>query len=244
MMFFAHRGVESVESAAMRILHTFCEQHPDEVMLTTLGLFPAMDQLDPAWHERISLTDVLLTTGPPEVVVRQLLRLLEAVYNMQVFHLSTQGMLSVVLMDSIAIRDILTLDLQYERQTAAHLQQKIVTLQDERIQWHQERAQLTKQLFAGDHALEMTQAQLARTEAQRFALVQNVAKMQNQVAEMEIEVEVWQAMAQQGQQPPFAPPVAPAAPDELQGVSGLSEGSVGGPPPDSPDTSTGSAAGY
>jgi hypothetical protein len=64
MMFFAHRGVMSVESAAMRILHTFCEQHPDEVMLTTLGLFPAMDPLDPAWRERISLTDVLLTTDP------------------------------------------------------------------------------------------------------------------------------------------------------------------------------------
>jgi hypothetical protein len=75
----------------MRILHTFCEQHPDEVMLTMLGLFPAMDPLDPAWCERISLTDVLLTTDPPEVVVCQLLRLLEAVYNMQVFHLSTQG---------------------------------------------------------------------------------------------------------------------------------------------------------
>jgi hypothetical protein len=29
-------------------------------------------------------------------------------------------------------------------------------------------------------------------------LVQNVMEMQNQVAEMEIEVEVWQAMAQQG----------------------------------------------
>jgi hypothetical protein len=70
MMFFAHGGVESVEFVAMRILHTFCEQHRDEVMLTTLGLFPAMDPLDPAWHERISLTDVLLTTDPPEVVVR------------------------------------------------------------------------------------------------------------------------------------------------------------------------------
>jgi hypothetical protein len=58
MVFFAHRGVESVESAAMRILHTFCEQQPDEVMLTALGLFPAMDPLDPAWRERISLTDV------------------------------------------------------------------------------------------------------------------------------------------------------------------------------------------
>jgi hypothetical protein len=90
----------------------------------------------------------------------------------------------------------------------------------------------------------MTQVQLAHTEAQRFALVQNMVEMQNQVAEMEIEVEVWQAMAQQGQQPPIAPPTAPATPDELQGVSGLSEDSVGGPPSDSLDTSTGSAAGY
>jgi hypothetical protein len=40
---------------------------------------------------------------------------------------------------------------------------------------------------------------------------------------MEIEVEVWQAMAHQGQQPPIAPPAAPAASDELQGVSGLSD---------------------
>jgi hypothetical protein len=108
MMFFVHRGVESVESAARRILHTFCEQHPDEVILTTLGLFQAMDPLDPTWHERISLTDVLLMTDPPEVVVCQLLRLLEAVYNLQVFRLSTQGMLSLVLVDSTAMRDILT----------------------------------------------------------------------------------------------------------------------------------------
>jgi hypothetical protein len=99
-------------------------------------------------------------------------------------------------------------------------------------------------LFAREHALETTQVQLAHTEAQCFALVQNVMEMQNQVAEMEIEVEVWQAMAQQGQQPPIAPPAAPADPDELQGVSGLSEDSAGGPPPDSPDTSIGSAACY
>jgi hypothetical protein len=70
MMFFAHHGVESVKSAAMQILHTFFEQHTDEVMLTTLGLFPAMDPLYPAWRERMSLTDMLLTTDPPEVVVR------------------------------------------------------------------------------------------------------------------------------------------------------------------------------
>jgi hypothetical protein len=28
LMFFAHRGVEVVESAAMQIIHTFCEQAP------------------------------------------------------------------------------------------------------------------------------------------------------------------------------------------------------------------------
>jgi hypothetical protein len=129
-MFFAHRGVESVESAAMQILHTFCEQQAEEVMLTGLGLFPYTDPLGPAWRERISLIDVLLTADPPAVVVHQLLRFLAAVYNMQVFRLSTQGMLSVVLMDSTAMRDILTLDLQYERETVAHLQQENVTLQD------------------------------------------------------------------------------------------------------------------
>jgi hypothetical protein len=153
-------------------------------------------------------------------------------------------MLPLVFIDSTTMRDIHTLDPQFERQTVAHLQQEIVALQDERIQWHQERAEFTEQLFARDHALEMTQVQLAHTEALRFALVQNAVQMQNQVAKMEIEVEVWQAMAHQGQQPPIAPPAVPAAPDELQGVSGLSEDSVGGPPPDSPNTSAGSAAGY
>jgi hypothetical protein len=68
------------------------------------------------------LTDVLLSTDPPEFTVRQLLRLLEAVYNMQVLRLSIQVMLSVVLMDATTMRDILTLDLQFERQTVVHLQ--------------------------------------------------------------------------------------------------------------------------
>jgi hypothetical protein len=38
-------------------------------------------------------------------------------------------------------------------------------------------------------------------------------------------------------------PVAPAALDELQGASGLSEDSIDGPPPASPQTSVGSAVG-
>jgi septal ring factor EnvC (AmiA/AmiB activator) len=153
-------------------------------------------------------------------------------------------MLSVVLIDSTTMRDILTLDLQFERQIVVHFQQELVALQDECIQWHQERAELTEQLHTRDHALEMAQEQLAHTEAQRFALVQNVAEMQNQVVDLEIEVEVWQALARQGQQPPIAPPAAPAAPDELQGASGLSEDSVDGPPPASLDTSAAFAAGY
>jgi hypothetical protein len=90
----------------------------------------------------------------------------------------------------------------------------------------------------------MTQVQLAHIEDQRFALVQNVVELQNQVADLEIEEEVWQALAHQEQQPPISPPAAPAAPDELQGASGLSQDSVDGLPPASPDTSVGFAAGY
>jgi hypothetical protein len=74
----------------------------------------------------------------------------------------------------------------------------------------------------------MAWEQLAHTEAQRFALVKNVAEMQNQVADLEIEVEVWQALAHQGPQPPITSLAAPTAPDELQGASGLSEDSVDG----------------
>jgi hypothetical protein len=40
--------------------------------------------------------------------------------------------------------------------------------------------------------------QLAHTKAQHFALVQNVAEMQNQVVDLVVEVEVWQVMAHQG----------------------------------------------
>jgi chorismate mutase len=86
-------------------------------------------------------------------------------------------MLSVVLMDATAMRDILSLDLQFEWRTVVHLQQEIVALQHKRIQWCQECAEFMEQLHARDHALEMTQVQLAHTEAQRFALVQNVVEM-------------------------------------------------------------------
>jgi hypothetical protein len=41
----------------------------------------------------------------------------------------------------------------------------------------------------------MIEVQLAHTKAQHFALVQNVAEMQNQVVDLEVEVEVWQVMA-------------------------------------------------
>jgi hypothetical protein len=96
----------------------------------------------------------------------------------------------------------------------------------------------SRKIFIGSHSLPPLWFAVSVLQ------VQNVAEMQNQVAEMEIEVEVWQAMAHQGQQPPIAPPATPATPDELQGVFGLSKDSVGGPSPASPDTSAGSVAGY
>jgi hypothetical protein len=39
-------------------------------------------------------------------------------------------------MDVVALRDALSFDLRFEWQTTAHLQQEIVRLQDEHVQWH------------------------------------------------------------------------------------------------------------
>ena len=68
-MVFGHRGLESTESAALRMLNAFCGHHPLEVVLTPLGLFPAVDPHDPAWLERLEhMTELLAVMTPLDTV--------------------------------------------------------------------------------------------------------------------------------------------------------------------------------
>ena len=122
----------------------------------------------------------------------------------------------------------------------AYAQQDLATLQGQQAQTQAERAQEQQQLFELQNNNNLLEIQLQASETQRLAAIQNIAEMQTQVMDLEIEVEVWQALAQH---PPAPPEAEQAPPDELQGHSGLDEESFAGPPsPASPTPSVGSAA--
>jgi hypothetical protein len=46
--------VDTFEAAALEAIHTFCDQHPEEVVAYPIGLFPAADSHDPEWTFRVS----------------------------------------------------------------------------------------------------------------------------------------------------------------------------------------------
>jgi hypothetical protein len=45
-----YRLVDTIETAALEAIHTFCDQHPAEVAGHPIGLFPAIDSSDPEWN--------------------------------------------------------------------------------------------------------------------------------------------------------------------------------------------------
>jgi hypothetical protein len=49
-----YRLVNTIETAALEAIHTFCNQHPAEVAGHPIGLFPAIDSSDPEWNFRIA----------------------------------------------------------------------------------------------------------------------------------------------------------------------------------------------
>jgi hypothetical protein len=46
--------VDTIETAALDVIHIFCNQHPMEVAGHPIGLFPAIDSSDPKWNFRIA----------------------------------------------------------------------------------------------------------------------------------------------------------------------------------------------
>ena len=84
-----HRLLDCWEWAATTALTTFCEQHPLEVVLTPFGLFPAVDEADPLWPERMNISHVLAALDPAGTVPSTV-RCLNVLYRLQ---LSTTVML-------------------------------------------------------------------------------------------------------------------------------------------------------
>ena len=79
-----HRLLDSWETAAMRGITAFCDAHPMEVVLTPFGLFPAHDEGDLLWQNRMDHVHVVADLDPVGSL-RTAARCMNTLYRLQVF---------------------------------------------------------------------------------------------------------------------------------------------------------------
>jgi hypothetical protein len=75
--------LETLEVAALGVLNSFCDQHPDEVSTSLVGLLPAVDPEDPVWRHRMGHMADLLAGMRPLDVLQEMVRREGALYRLQ-----------------------------------------------------------------------------------------------------------------------------------------------------------------
>lgn len=88
-----HRLLDTWETAALKALTTFCEQHPFEITAAPAGLFPAVHENDPLWLNRVMHLELWAGLIPIETIAF-LVRCLNALYRLQTFQ--REGLAQVV----------------------------------------------------------------------------------------------------------------------------------------------------
>jgi hypothetical protein len=77
------------ETTSMKALTTFCERHPMEVTLAPICLFPAVQDDDPMWLDRVQHMDYLVDFHTQETILTSV-RCMNALYHLQA--LRSQGL--------------------------------------------------------------------------------------------------------------------------------------------------------
>jgi hypothetical protein len=78
-----YRLVDTFETAALKAIHTFYDQHPVEVAEHPIGLFPAIDSSDPEWNFRIAHYGHMLGDLAEEML-RGIIRFMNAQHHYQI----------------------------------------------------------------------------------------------------------------------------------------------------------------
>jgi hypothetical protein len=222
----------AVESAALRVLTDFCDHNPTVVALSLFRLFPAVSPHDPAWLDCMDHVRELLSLAEPLDVSQTLARCLNVVFTLQGLRDNTAALIGQHLETSR--RD-------WQQRSAAHQQLKfaLTQMQQENDRLRARRFQLELErgdrlqrivdLEAENHTLEEN---VDAYEIERLTLLQNIADMQQQVEEAEVQVAALQAIVALQPLPPIQ-----AHPEEQQGLSGLDQTSQAGPPLPTPPAS-------
>jgi hypothetical protein len=209
---------EVVESAALRVLTDFCDHNPTVVALSPFGLFPAVSPHDLAWLDRMDHLRELLTLAEPLDVTQTLARCLNVVFTLQGLRYNTAAVIGQCLEASRRDWQQLSAAHQQLNFTLTQMQQENDRLCARRFQLELERGdrlQRIVDLEAENHTLEEN---ADAYEIERLTLLQNIADMQQQVEEAEVQVVALQAIV--ALQP--LPPVQ-AHPEEQQDLSGLDQ---------------------
>jgi hypothetical protein len=225
------------------VLTDFCDHNPTVVAIFPFGLFPAVRPHDQAWLDRIDHLRELLLLAEPLDVTQTLSRFLNVIFTLQGLRYNTAAIIGQRL--EAARRDWQQLSTAHQQLnfTLTQMQQENDRLRTRRFQLELERSDRLQRIVDLEAKVHNLEEDADTHDIERLMLLQNIADMQQQVEEVEVQVAALQAIV--ALQP--LPPVQ-ALPEEQQGQSGLDQTSQAGlplpTPPDSPAGSGASAGNY
>jgi hypothetical protein len=187
-VYWGFRGHEPVESAALRVLTDFCDHNPTVVALSPFVLFPAVSPHDLAWLDRMDHLRELLLLAEPLDVTQTLAHCLNVVFTLQWLRYNTAAVIG---------QRLEAARLDWQRLSAAHQQLNftLIQMQQENDRLRVRRFQL--ELESGDRLQRIVDLEAEVTTLQedayandieRLTLLQNIAEMQEQVEEAEVQV--------------------------------------------------------
>jgi hypothetical protein len=217
-----YRLVDTIETAALEAIHTFCDQHPAEVAGHPIGLFPAIDSSDPKWNFRIAHYGHMLGDLAEETLCGTI-RFMNAQHHYQILLCRRMSLLTGIAQGHYRNAD--------RRVTQIEELQALVTEKEEII-------------VERNETIVHREDQINETDAiitQRNTIIEF---LQEQVHNLILEVDDAFAHINELQQQP-APPAVPEAPEgeeeepeEIEGVSDLNSEHGNPEPNPQPDHSS------
>jgi hypothetical protein len=234
--------METLEVAALGVLNSFCDQHPDEVSTSLVGLLPIVDLEDPAWGHRMGHMADLLAGMSPLDALQEMVRREGALYHLEALHSAASTVVTTSALGSAGELGVCTHHLRSLSFVYMGLEQDLVEarlrvgqLEAHEANWVARDAQWVNVLTDHFHAIvglqeqrEQQREELEQLKDERFVHLQALVDMDGQLEAMDQNMEAANEMIQMLLQP--VPPPAPGAmegdPDDAQSMVDDSEATL------------------
>jgi hypothetical protein len=212
--------LETLEVAALGVLNSFCDQHPDEVSTSLVGLLPTVDPEDPAWRHRMVHMADLLSGMRPLDALQEMARREGALYRLQALRSVASAVVTASALDSAGelgvrthhLRSLLFGYMGLERDLA-EARLRVGQLEAREANWVACDTQWVNVLIGRLHAIvglqeqsEQQREELEQLKDQRFVHLQALVDMDGQLDAMDQDLEAANELIQVLQQP--VPPPA------------------------------------